>query len=80
MKNRETMKKLIDIVLCLDVSGKSFRGHTEKTNDVHKGLFLDIVRLLRKYNPFLISILYPDPRMLFIQVIVFKMILYNQLT
>jgi len=26
------------------------RGHTEKTNDVHKGLFLDIVSLLRKYD------------------------------
>jgi len=29
------------------------RGHTEKTDDVHKGLFLDIVGLLRKYDPLL---------------------------
>jgi hypothetical protein len=51
LKNRETMTKLIDIVLCLGVGGKPFCGHTEKTNDVHKGLFLDIVRFLRKYDP-----------------------------
>jgi hypothetical protein len=51
LKNKETMKKLIDIVLFLGVGGKSFRRHTEKTNDVHKGLFLDIVRLLRMYDP-----------------------------
>uniref|UniRef100_A0A2S2NXT3 Zinc finger MYM-type protein 1 n=1 Tax=Schizaphis graminum TaxID=13262 RepID=A0A2S2NXT3_SCHGA len=51
LQNREIMKKLIDIVLCLEIGGKPFRGHTEKSNDVHKGLFLDVVRLLRKYDP-----------------------------
>jgi len=45
------MNKLIDFVPCLGIGGKPFRGHTEKTNDVHKELLLDVVRLLRKYDP-----------------------------
>lgn len=49
-KNREIMRRLIDITVCLGISGKPFRGHTESKNDVHKGLFLDIVCLLRKYD------------------------------
>ncbi|KAF0719465.1 zinc finger MYM-type protein 1-like, partial [Aphis craccivora] len=43
-------KRLIDIILCICIGGKPLRGHTEKTHDVHKGLFLDIVSLLRKYD------------------------------
>jgi hypothetical protein len=35
----------------LGVGGKPFRGHTENTNDVYKGLFLDIVRFLLMYDP-----------------------------
>ncbi|XP_025193665.1 uncharacterized protein LOC112593488, partial [Melanaphis sacchari] len=50
LKNREIVKRLIDIILCICIGGKPLRGHTEKTNDVHKGLFLDIVSLLRKYD------------------------------
>ncbi|XP_022170405.1 zinc finger MYM-type protein 1-like, partial [Myzus persicae] len=50
-KNTEIMKRLIDITLCLGFGGKPFRGHTENKNDIHKGLFLDIVGLLRKYDP-----------------------------
>lgn len=50
-KNREVMKRLIDITVCLGIGGKPFRGHRESKDDVHKGLFLDIVYLLRKYDP-----------------------------
>lgn len=44
------MKRLIDIIVCLGIGGKPFRGHSEKSNDIHKGLFLDIVGLLTKYD------------------------------
>jgi len=37
------MKRLIDITVCLGIGSKPFRGHSEKSNDTHKGLFLDIV-------------------------------------
>ncbi|XP_060846280.1 zinc finger MYM-type protein 1-like [Rhopalosiphum padi] len=50
LKNREIVKRIIDIILCISIGGKPLRGHTEKTNDVHKGLFLDIVSLLSKYD------------------------------
>ncbi|XP_008181241.1 uncharacterized protein LOC103308873 [Acyrthosiphon pisum] len=53
LKNRQIMKRLIDITVCLGIGGKPFRGHSEKSNDIHKGLFLDIVGLLKKYDPIL---------------------------
>ncbi|XP_026821225.1 uncharacterized protein LOC113559674 [Rhopalosiphum maidis] len=43
LHNRNIMHRLIDITLCLAKSGKPFRGHLEKSSDVCKGLFLDIV-------------------------------------
>lgn len=43
LHNRNIMYRLIDITLCLAKSGKPFRGHLEKSSDVCKGLFLDIV-------------------------------------
>jgi len=46
--NREVIKRLIDVTLCLGISGKSFRGHSEKKDDVYKGLFLGIVDLFKK--------------------------------
>lgn len=53
LKNRQIMKRLIDITVCLGTGGKPFREHSEKSNDIHKGLFLDIVGLLTKYDPIL---------------------------
>lgn len=50
LKNRDILKRLIDIILCIRVGGKPITI-IEKTHDVHKGLFLDIVGLLRKYDP-----------------------------
>lgn len=42
------MKRLIDNTLCLGIGGKPFRGYTVNKNNFHRGLFLDIVGLLRK--------------------------------
>lgn len=50
LKNRDIVKRLVDIILCICIGGKPLRGHTEKAHDIHKGLFLDIVDLLRKYD------------------------------
>ncbi|XP_026819135.1 zinc finger MYM-type protein 1-like [Rhopalosiphum maidis] len=50
LHNRNIMHRLIDITLCLAKSGKPFRGHLEKSSDVCKGLFLDIVDILKKYD------------------------------
>lgn len=41
----------INRYITLSIGGKLFRGHNEKTKNVHIGLFLDIVRFLRKYDP-----------------------------
>ncbi|KAF0703978.1 zinc finger MYM-type protein 1-like, partial [Aphis craccivora] len=58
--------KPIDIILDenreLLHSGKPFRGHSEKSNDIHKGLFLDIVGLLKKYDPILNEHLNSGPK------------------
>lgn len=47
LKNRQIMKRLIDITVCLNASDKPFRRHSEKYNDIHKELFLDIVGHLK---------------------------------
>jgi len=62
LKNRQIMKRLIDITVCLGIGGKPFRGHSEKSNDIHKGLFLDIVGLLKKYDPILNEHLNSGPK------------------
>lgn len=36
------MKRLIDTIILLGKTGKSFRGHTEKNTDFNKGMFLEI--------------------------------------
>ncbi|KAL7289097.1 hypothetical protein TKK_0017046 [Trichogramma kaykai] len=44
------MKKLIDIIIILAKGGKPLRGHNEKEESCEKGLFLEIVQLLKKYD------------------------------
>lgn len=51
--NRKIIQRLIDVTLCLGIGGKPFRGHSEKKDDVNRGLFLGIVDLLKKYDPIL---------------------------
>lgn len=41
------MKRLTDVTVCLGIGGKPFRGYCEKSNNIYKGLFLDIVGFLK---------------------------------
>lgn len=50
-KNREYIKILADIVLCLCRQGLAFRGHDETISSENRGNFLEICSLLAKYNP-----------------------------
>lgn len=47
------MERLIDIVICLAKGGRPFRGHDESKISIERGLFLDLVDLLSKYDPIL---------------------------
>lgn len=48
VKNRNIMRRLIDIVLLLGKAGKPFRVHDESFSSNQKGLFREIVDLLAK--------------------------------
>ncbi|XP_014221780.1 zinc finger MYM-type protein 1-like [Trichogramma pretiosum] len=50
LKNIEYMKKLIDIIIILAKGGKPLRGRNEKEESCERGLFLEIVQLLKKYD------------------------------
>lgn len=50
LHNRSIMLRLIDVTLCLAKSGKPFRGHHENSSSVCKGLFLDFIDVLKKYD------------------------------
>ncbi|XP_025421525.1 zinc finger MYM-type protein 1-like [Sipha flava] len=50
LKNREFMKRVIDIIICLGKSGRPFRGHDEKSDSCNQGLFKELVILLTKYD------------------------------
>uniref|UniRef100_A0ABD2WHF9 DUF4371 domain-containing protein n=1 Tax=Trichogramma kaykai TaxID=54128 RepID=A0ABD2WHF9_9HYME len=41
---------MIDIIIILAKGGKPLRGHNEKEESCEKGLFLEIVQLLKKYD------------------------------
>jgi len=51
LENREIIKRLIDVIIILTKSGSPFRGHLEHEDSVNKGLFLEIVDLLKQYDP-----------------------------
>uniref|UniRef100_A0A8C5M9G2 TTF-type domain-containing protein n=1 Tax=Leptobrachium leishanense TaxID=445787 RepID=A0A8C5M9G2_9ANUR len=61
-QNRIIMERLIDIVRCLGTGGRPLRGHNEKTDSREKGLFLNIVHLLKKYDPVMKKHLEESPR------------------
>jgi hypothetical protein len=44
---------LIDVTLCLGISGRPFREHIEKKSELYQGLFFELVNLLKKYDPVL---------------------------
>lgn len=50
LHNRSVLVRLIDITLCLAKSGKPFRGHNEQKSSVCKGMFLDFVSVLKKFD------------------------------
>ncbi|KAL4113463.1 hypothetical protein QTP88_017079 [Uroleucon formosanum] len=50
LKNREFMNCIIDIIICLEKSGRPFRGHDEKSDSCNQGLFKELVILLTKYD------------------------------
>ncbi|EDS30272.1 conserved hypothetical protein [Culex quinquefasciatus] len=52
-KNRAIISRLIDVVKVLSKGGKPFRGHSEREDSQEKGLFLELVNLLAKYDPLL---------------------------
>lgn len=45
------MKRLIDIVITLTKCGWALKGHNEKVDSIEKGLFLETVELLSRYDP-----------------------------
>lgn len=53
LRNRDVMKRLIAITVCLAKGGRSFRGHDEKKSSAQRGLFLELVSLLSEYDPLL---------------------------
>lgn len=52
LKNIKYMSRLVEIVRLLAKGGKPLRGHNETETSNEKGLFLEIVNLLKKYDPF----------------------------
>ncbi|XP_050055157.1 zinc finger MYM-type protein 1-like [Aphis gossypii] len=49
-QNRKVMERLIDVVICLSKCEKPLRGHDESEKSLQKGLYLEIVQLLTKYD------------------------------
>lgn len=62
LENREIIKRLIDVIIVLTKSGSSFRGHLEHEDSVNKGLFLEIVDLLKRYDPIIKNHLEHGPK------------------
>ncbi|CAM5091286.1 unnamed protein product [Eretmochelys imbricata] len=60
--NQSVMERLIDIVLCLAKDGRLFRGHNEKADSFEKGLFLNLVNMLQKYDPVMAKHVQQSPR------------------
>ncbi|KAL4118930.1 hypothetical protein QTP88_011808 [Uroleucon formosanum] len=50
IKNRNIMRRLIDIVHLLGKTGKPFRGHDENILSNQKGMFREIIDLLARYD------------------------------
>jgi hypothetical protein len=51
--NRQITYRLIDVTLCLRLGGRPFRENIEKSSELHQELFLELVNLLKKYDPVL---------------------------
>ena len=56
VKNRELLKRIIDVIILLGKLGIAFRGHRENMADedvFNNGIFLELVKLLGKYDEIL---------------------------
>ncbi|KAL4126054.1 hypothetical protein QTP88_010285 [Uroleucon formosanum] len=62
LHNREVLKRLINIVILLTKTGRSFRGHDESSKSMNKGPFLETVNLLKKYDPIIQAHLEKSPK------------------
>lgn len=62
LENHKYMSRLIDIVRLLAKGGKPLRGHDESEESDEKGLFLEIVSLLQKYDPMFKSYIENAPK------------------
>jgi len=62
LNDREIMKRLIDIVICLAKCGKPFRGHDESQTSYQKGMFLELIQILYKYDTILKTHIYSGPK------------------
>lgn len=51
LANREYMFKLLDIIRTLVKGRKPLRGHDEKSTSHERGLFLEVVGLLKRHYP-----------------------------
>lgn len=49
-KNREILKRLIDVTCYLAVNELGFRGHDESVDAVNRGNYINLVNLLAKYD------------------------------
>lgn len=50
-KNREIMKRLIDLTCTLGRQGLPFRGHNEKEDPVNRGHYIEFLNFLKIYDP-----------------------------
>lgn len=62
LENRKAISRLVDIVITLAKAGRPFRGHDESKESNCRGLFLDTVDLLRRYDPTLNNFLKTAPK------------------
>lgn len=57
-ENREIVKTIFEALLYLARQNNAFRGHDEHWSSSNQGNFIELVKLLAKYNPLLSAHLY----------------------
>lgn len=50
LQNHVIMKRLIDIIITITKGARALRGHNESSKSLEKGLFLEIVELISRYD------------------------------
>lgn len=62
IQNRTYLARIIDLTIVLGKCGQAFRGHNEKEGSNNRGLFLELVSLLKKYDSVMSNHLEKGPR------------------